>query len=149
MNILDVFGRIANLSADDSCLFHQQLVIYVNIFGPQMESVSPKIVKFVHIDAVSFVADDLKLPLSFSCLFSMDQIDDSFNHPFSLLGLKAVFYGLFFHHVFEDPLTSYFVWPLLDFLWTVDLYGFNYPAIKSMTVGSMTDVMKQSCKSDG
>lgn len=109
MNILDVFGRIANLSADDSCLFHQQLVIDVNIFGSQMESVSPEIVKFVHIDAVSFVADDLKLPLSFSCLFSMDQIDDSFNHPFSLLGLKAVFYGLFFHHVFEDPLTSYFV----------------------------------------
>lgn len=72
INYFDVLRGIAYLIVDDTCLVHEEVVVYVDVFCAEVKSISSEIVQFVHIDSVELVTNELKLPSSFVILHSTD-----------------------------------------------------------------------------
>lgn len=74
-NVIDhlcIFTRVANIIPDDPRLIHQKVMIHENVLGSEVKSISPKVIQLINIDPISFVANYLKLPFSFSNRFTFN-----------------------------------------------------------------------------
>lgn len=138
VDCLNVFGGITYLFINDLGFIKQQLVIDVDVFSSQVESVPPEVVQLVHVDAVYLIAYYLKLPVSLTIWLATYES----SYSFDLFGLfeKVPLQAKFLDQVCKEHFTC-------DLMLPFDIFGlsvvpfdgdFCYDgAVKSVTIWAM------------
>jgi len=138
MHVFSILGGIADLFFDYLGLLEQQVMVDIDIFSSQVESVPPEVIQLVHVDSVYLIAYQLKLPVPDPIFLTPYQGPHSLD--FLLIG-KMLLQPTFLDQVGEQHLTCDFMLPfriLLVPFFVFCGYFCDNVFVKSVAIGAMT-----------